>query len=660
MDSPKLIRENIDESVINRFFEENTFTLAYQKKVALNDKLETVGLEAFLRLQQEASTFLQPGTILPVVERMGLLPDLTLLVVTMATEGWKTLFEQGLDHKISVNIDLCVFADADSVSAIISIITQADMPANRFAVDILMKQDEDVSEQVITGLNRLRMIGSSLALDINSIGQLNTDVISSLPIDEIKLGRKLICNIFEEKVYREKIKETLSLARQLSLSVTAVGIETPEEKQWLQEYGIDFGQGFLFGQTLPIDEIDPNELLNNSNSAEGLGRSRLKLLIVEDDLQYGNLMMDILSDHYELYLTDNEAAALDIIGKERPEILLLDIHLREGNGFNIATTIQQEYSDSVFSIIFVSGQDTPENRIKSYEAGGLAFIPKPVPVVDLVTKISRYATMHTQRKEQSQRIHDSESMAFQSMREASHYGDIVQFMKEIPKTNEEPGIADALFTYLGNRGLQCSIVFRSDDNVISFNQNDTLCSPTELNVFDLLKGNGRLYEFGQRLMVNDRHISFLIKNMPTCDIDKGQIRDYAAVLIECMESRYLSLLQNRVLESVVNDLSCLTQEASLSMEKSLAQKREMVDKFSLDLSMSFHVLDLSIEQEEYLKEMIGKAVNEAEEDEFTTDDIVNRIQASVQQLNSSINESKEFNPPPAVETSQSDGAVELF
>jgi len=658
MDSPNLIRENIDDDVVTQFFENNTFKLAFQKKVALNENREVVGFEAFLRLQQDEAEFINPGTILPVVARMGLLPELTQVVVTQATEGWKNLAEQGLDYKIAINIDTCVLEDTDAVSSIINLITQSDMPANRLSIDIVMEREGDISEKTLMGLNRLRMIGTNLALDINSIDQLNLNLSSDLPIDEIKLGRKVVCNIFDEKHCRTKIKAFLSSAKKMSLAVTAVGIETDEECQWLQQQGIDFGQGFLFGQGLTIDQMDASELLNDrrADHQEGV---RLKLLVVEDDLEYGNLMMNILSEHYEFYLTDNESSALEIIKKERPEILLLDINLSQGNGFNIADTIRKEYGDDLFSIIFVSGDESPDNRIKAYEAGGLAFIPKPVPVVDLVTKISRYATIHRQRKEQSQRIKDSESMAFQSMREASHYGDIVQFMKEIPRTNEESGIANALFKYMGNRGLQCSIVFRNNDNVTSFNQNSAACSPTELNVFDLLKDNGRLYEFGQRLMINDRHISFLVKNMPECENDQGQVRDYTAVLIECMESRYLSLLQSRVLESVANDLSCLTQEASLSMEKSVAQKREMVDKFSLDISMSFHVLDLSIEQEEHLKQLIEEAVLENDDDEFTTDDIVNRIESSVTLLNAAIREVNGFHDTSSNDEPAED-AIELF
>ena len=659
MNSPKLIRDSFDESIVKNFFEENQFFLTYQKKVSLNANNEVVGLEAFLRLKQETGASLSAGAVLPVVERMGLLPELTLLVINQVTEQWDYLVEHQMECTVSVNIDICVFEDSKTLSSLISIIKKSNMPADRLAIDIVLKSGEEISDKAIRGLNKFRMIGANLALDILSSQHVDFHLIEGLPIDEIKFGRALICNILDSDECRNSIKNYLSTARKMGLSVTAVGIENTEELRWLEEFGVDYGQGFLFGAPEEIELINFSSSLGDAGLLEERSRARLKLLVVEDDVAYGRLMMDILSDHYEFYLTDNETEALEIIDKEMPEILILDINLRSGNGFNIANTIRKKYDHALFSIIFVSGDDSQNNRISSFESGGLAFIPKPVPVVELLTKINRYAAMHHKRREQSKKITDSESMAFQSMREASHYGEIIQFMKEISQRTEEPGISKSLFNYMGNRGLNCAIVFRDGEDIHSFDQSGVACNPIELNVFELLQSKGRLYEFGQRLMVSDRHISFLVKNMPSSDVEQGQVRDYVAVLIECMESRYLTLLQNRVLESVVGDLSLLAQEAAVSIENSEQGNQAMVDKFSLEIGMSFHVLDLSDEQEAFLKGIVSEAVNTKDEESISTDDIVNRIQDSVSRLSSTLEEVSGI-ASQVLESDDAGESVELF
>jgi len=659
MSLPELVRESFDESIVKNFFEENQFFLVYQKKVSLNANNEVVGLEAFLRLRQENGESLSAGAVLPIVERMGLLPELSLLVITQVTEQWDYLLENNLECTVAVNIDVCVFENSKTLSAMIAILKESNMPPHRLAIDIVLKAGEAISDKAVRGLNKFRMVGANLSLDILSDQQVDFDLIEGLPIDEIKFGRALICNILDSDSCRNSIRNYLSTARKVGLSVTAVGIENVEELRWLEKFGVDYGQGFLYGEPEEVEMINFYTNVSDESLLEERSHTRLKLLVVEDDADYGRLMMDILSDHYEFYLTDNETEALEIIDKEMPEILILDIHLRSGNGFNIANSIRQKYDDALFSIIFVSGEDSQENRISSYESGGVAFIAKPVPVVDLITKINRYAAMHRKRREQVKRISDSESMAFQSMREASHYGEIIQFMKEISQRREEPGIAKSLFSYMGNRGHNCAIVFRDGDDIHSFDQSGLVCNPIELNVFELLASKGRLYEFGQRLMVSDKHISFLVKNMPDSDVEKGQVRDYVAVLIECMESRYVTLLQNRVLEVVVGDLGALAREAASSIEDSEQSNQAMVDKFSMEIGLSFHVLDLTVEQEDHLKGIVSDAIHAKDDGNISTDDIVDRIQSSVNRLSSTLEEISELGAE-VIDDDDAGESVELF
>jgi len=646
----------LDESVVTSFFEENEFFLIYQRKVSLKDRSKTVGLEAFLRLRLEDKTVLSPGEFLPVVERMGFLPELTELLITQVTSDWDLLTLMGLEHTVAVNIDTSVFSDSAVLSRIISFIENSNMPASRLSIDIVLGKENKLSQQVIAGLNRFRMIGVHLSLDVVSGDQLGMSEIEKLPIDEVKIGRTLICNIFETHSSKSIIKGYLDLSRRMAMTISAIGIENEEEANWLTEYGFDHAQGFLFGQPVEIAALPDQALTDPAESLAG-GRVRIKVLVVEDDADYGLLLTDLLSEHYDVSLTNNEADALELFSHKEPEILLLDVNLAEGNGFSLAHSINSCSDSSNYSIIFLSGNSSQDNQIKAYEAGGVAFLAKPVPLVDIVTRISRVATYHENRMGTHQKIKDTEAMAFQSMREASHYGGIVQFMKEISMGTNEPGIAKALFKYMKERGLSCSMVFRDGNSSCSFDISQDACSPAELNVFELLHSKGRLYEFGHRLMVNDNHVSFLIKNMPDNEVEKGQARDYVAALVECMEARYMAILQNRVLGAVVNDLRSLTDEAITSIEHSNRNKQSMVDKFSEDISLSFHLLDLNGEQEQHLNNIVQDAVSNNEEGEISTDDIVKRITAATDLLSLTMSASEGAQEPDMEEPEDED---ELF
>ncbi len=56
----------------------------------------------------------------------------------------------------------------------------------------------------------------------------------------------------------------MTLARGLDMSVTAEGVETPEEYERLKALGVNFAQGYLFGRPLPIDRIELDVLTEPS------------------------------------------------------------------------------------------------------------------------------------------------------------------------------------------------------------------------------------------------------------------------------------------------------------------------------------------------------------------------------------------------------------
>jgi len=260
----------------------------------------------------------------------------------------------GLEHTVAVNIDTRVFSDSEVLSRIIAFIENSNMPASRLSIDIILGQEKKLSKEVIAGLSRFRMIGAHLALDVVLGDQLEISEIEKLPIDEVKIGRTLICNIFETHSSKSVIKNYLDLSRRMAMTISAVGIENEEEANWFTEYGFDNAQGFLFGLPVEIAAL-PDQGATAPFESQAGGQVRIKVLIVEDDVDYGLLLTDLLSEHYDVSLTDNEADALELFSHKEPEILLLDVNLAKGNGYNLAHSINScSDSSNVLSTIVLS------------------------------------------------------------------------------------------------------------------------------------------------------------------------------------------------------------------------------------------------------------------------------------------------------------------
>jgi hypothetical protein len=125
--------------------------------------------------------------------------------------------------------------------------------------------------------------------------------------------------------------------------------------------------------------------------------------------------------------------------------------------------------------------------------------------------------------------------------------------------------------------------------------------------------------------VNDHHVSFFVKNMPSDDNEQGKIRDYVAVLIEGVESRYKELLSQRVLNPVSQKLDNLARKLLDIVNKDQKQNTEVLDKYVFELQMSFHTLDLTQEQEIYIKSIINEMLKTKESEEQSAEDISKEV-----------------------------------
>jgi plasmid stability protein len=209
-----------------------------------------------------------------------------------------------------------------------------------------------------------------------------------------------------------------------------------------------------------------------------------------------------------------------------------------------------------------------------------------------------------------------------------------------------------------NKALHTSIEFREPYSVSNFDQLNGLCSPIEVNVFELLRDKGRLYEFGKRIICNDKHVSVLIKNMPEDENEKGKVRDYIAVLIEGMEARYRDILRQRLINTVMQQLQELAHRLVTMVEDDQKKKTEIIEKYSFELQMSFHTLDLTLEQEQHITEIINKMMQTREDIEEKTYNIseeVNEILSSMSGSLDNLQEEKQENPK-----KDSGDSVELF
>lgn len=115
------------------------------------------------------------------------------------------------------------------------------------------------------------------------------------------------------------------------------------------------------------------------------------ILLVEDDKTLGDVLKSELSRDYIVSWVRTKAEAFRQLKKQHFNLLILDIGLPDGNGFEIA----ESFSDGQKPyFLFLTAQNDPEIRLRGYEAGAEDFIPKPFHLKEVLLRVKHVLDSH--------------------------------------------------------------------------------------------------------------------------------------------------------------------------------------------------------------------------------------------------------------------------
>jgi len=117
-----------------------------------------------------------------------------------------------------------------------------------------------------------------------------------------------------------------------------------------------------------------------------------QILIVEDDnLLNKTLAYNLTLDNYSVTAVLNARAAAETLKAKVFDLVLLDINLPDGNGYDLCKFVKPEHPGTV--IIFLTANDQESDQIRGYEAGAVDYITKPFSIGALQRKIKAMFAM---------------------------------------------------------------------------------------------------------------------------------------------------------------------------------------------------------------------------------------------------------------------------
>jgi diguanylate cyclase (GGDEF)-like protein len=234
--------------------------LAYQPIFATANR-SLLGAEALLRWDHPGLGLVSPVRFIPLAERSGLMLELGDLVMRKAVAQlgqWTALLADQNFH-LHVNVSPTQLADDELPARFTAACRDAAVPPAHVTLELTESALGLDPHESMAMLERLRSSGARICLDDFGTGFSTIGWLSRFPIDELKIDQSFVAGLPDKVDDVAIAKLILGLARDLSLDVTAEGVENLQQLEALRELGCQRVQGYLLSR--PISALKMQELV---------------------------------------------------------------------------------------------------------------------------------------------------------------------------------------------------------------------------------------------------------------------------------------------------------------------------------------------------------------------------------------------------------------
>lgn len=155
-------------------------------------------------------------------------------------------------------------------------------------------------------------------------------------------------------------------------------------------------EGSSFTVHIPTD-LHPAE--NSQSESRGNEQNqKLKILVVEDNVEFRNFLQDELSDKYSVVVANDGKEGLEKALAHQPDLVITDVMMPEMSGTELCRRLKKEIQTSHVPVILLTAKTSDQAQIEGFEAGADAYISKPFNMDILLLRIQHLIEQQNQRK----------------------------------------------------------------------------------------------------------------------------------------------------------------------------------------------------------------------------------------------------------------------
>ncbi|MEZ0168429.1 EAL domain-containing protein [Microvirga sp. TS319] len=255
----------------------NGLAVVYQPQINVSDD-QISAVEALVRWHHPRVGDVPPRVFIPIAEETGQILQITDFVLREAC----FLAKRHPELTVAVNLSPTLFTRPILIERIVRIVANCRTLPRQIEFEITEDQPLAGDGSARRSIAFLRESGFRIALDDFGTGYSGLKRLNDIAVDKIKIDQSFVAGLSCESQgsAQKAIKEMIEVGRAMNLTVTAEGIETKEQREFLASVGCDVLQGFFFARPMSAQALE--EFLQRRPWSTPCGRSLMPFPIQQN------------------------------------------------------------------------------------------------------------------------------------------------------------------------------------------------------------------------------------------------------------------------------------------------------------------------------------------------------------------------------------------
>ena len=244
LEQRELLRRSLRMALVQQQF--------YVEYQPISESGRIVGFEALLRWHHPLLGNIPPTAFIPMAEADGMMPEIGAWVLEQAC---REAMKWPQHYLVAVNLSAVEFLTSGLTDRVSQTLDLVGLPPDRLELEITESVLLERTVNNIDTLNTLNVLGIRISLDDFGTEYSSLSYLKTFPFDTIKIDRYFITDLESDLKSQAIVRCIVNLAHDLDMQVTAEGVETSLQAEWLHSAGCDRLQGYLISRPLPVEAI---------------------------------------------------------------------------------------------------------------------------------------------------------------------------------------------------------------------------------------------------------------------------------------------------------------------------------------------------------------------------------------------------------------------